>query len=198
MDNKKNITKDLSDEYPHNVGLGLDVVEIARMREILDRTPSFATRVFSKQEQEYCNSKPLPAAQYAMRFAAKEAVLKALGTGFSEGIGVLDVEVCRNAKGKPYAVLSGRAKQVALDAGIDEVPISLSYTHTEAVACACAITKKSQSAAQVHKNPMEELTKQFKETRNLLDEIDAANANGGNATNATNATNTTNAINAAN
>ncbi len=169
-DVEQNLDKTLSSEYPNNVGLGLDVVEIARMREILARTPSFAVRVFSKQEQEYCNSKPVPAVQYAMRFAAKEAVLKALGTGFSCGVGVRDIEVKHNAKGKPYVVLSGRASEIANDMGIEEIPISLSYTHTEAVACACAIQKKPQDETSA-KNPLDELTWQFKQTRDMLDDI---------------------------
>ena len=91
------------------VGLGLDVVEIERMRTILERTPSFAWRVFSEQERSYCEKKAVPAIHYATRFAAKEAVLKALGTGFAEGIGPRDIEVRRTPKGRPYAVLTGRA-----------------------------------------------------------------------------------------
>lgn len=154
------------------VGLGVDIVEIARMKAILSRTPSFKKKVFSEDEQAYCDSKGVPEIHYAMRFAAKEAVLKALGTGFSEGIGVLDVEVVRNAKGKPSVVLHGRAKEVAADLGVVELPLSLSYTHTEAVACAMAITAESVKAAEKRVDPMEELARQFKEARSLLDEMD--------------------------
>lgn len=168
-----NTAESLSNQYPANVGLGIDVVEIARMKEILARTPSFARRVFSQEEQDYCNSKPVPAAQYAMRFAAKEAVVKALGTGFSQGVGVRDIEVRKNARAKPYVVLTGGARAVADAANIEEIPISLSYTHTEAVACACAIAKDIQKATEAHKNPMEELALQFRQTRNMLDDIDA-------------------------
>ena len=64
-----------------SVGLGVDIVEIERMRRILDRTPSFAHKVFTDAEQDYCNRKGNPATHYAARFAAKEAVCKALGTG---------------------------------------------------------------------------------------------------------------------
>ena len=158
----------------NQVGLGIDVVEIDRMKKILTRTPSFAQRVFSKDEQTYCNSRTIPAAQYAMRFAAKEAVLKALNTSFTQGIGVRDIEVCRNAKGKYYINLAGRAKEIANKKNIDEIPISLSYTHKEAVACAIAIAKKSQEEAQERnrKDPMDELVQQFRQTRKMLDSID--------------------------
>ena len=125
------------------VGLGVDIVEIERMRKILKRSPAFARKVFSCEECCYCDATSQPEVHYATRFAAKEAVLKALGTGFSEGIGVRDVEVRRTSKGRPYAVLSGRAKQVAQSLGVRELPLSLSFTHTDAVACAMAITEGS-------------------------------------------------------
>ena len=155
------------------VGLGVDIVEIARMRRILVRTPSFARRVFSEAERAYCDGKPQPEVHYATRFAAKEAVVKALGTGFSHGVGVRDIEVRRTAKGRPYVVLTGRAREVAREQGVREIPLSLSFTHTEAVACAMAITEDSLVAAKKRVDPMEELASQFKEARSLLDELPA-------------------------
>ena len=130
------------------VGLGVDIVEIARMKKILERTPSFARKVFSCEECCYCEDTAAPEVHFATRFAAKEAVVKALGTGFTRGIGVRDIEVKRSSKGRPYVVLSGRAKQVAKELGVRELPISLSYTHTDAVACALAITEDSQKTAE--------------------------------------------------
>ena len=156
------------------VGLGVDIVEIERMRKILKRSPAFARKVFSAEERCYCDATAQPAVHYATRFAAKEAVLKALGTGFSRGIGVRDVEVRRTSKGRPYAVLTGRAKQVAQALGVRELPLSLSYTHTDAVACAMAITEGSVRAQQERRDPMEELARQFKEARIMLDDLDAA------------------------
>lgn len=153
------------------VGLGVDIVEIERMRTILARTPSFARKVFSEEERAYCDAKATPEIHYATRFAAKEAVLKALGTGFSAGIGPRDVEVRRAAKGRPYAVLHGRAKKVAAELGVRELPVSLSYTHAEAVACAMAITEGSVRAAEQRVDPMEDLARRFKEARNLLDDM---------------------------
>lgn len=154
-----------------NVGLGVDIVEIERMRKILQRSPAFAHRVYSAEECAYCDGTSMPEAHYATRFAAKEAVLKALGTGFSYGIHPRDVEVKRTSKGRPYAVLTGRAKDVATTMGVRELPLSLSYTHSEAVACAMAITESSVQAQEERKDPMEELTKKFKEARAMLDEI---------------------------
>ncbi|MBX9034930.1 holo-ACP synthase [Gordonibacter massiliensis (ex Traore et al. 2017)] len=159
------------DALEGQVGLGVDIVEIARMKAILARTPSFATRVFSDEERAYCEGTASPEVHFATRFAAKEAVVKALGTGFSRGIGVRDIEVRRNAKGRPYVVLSGRAKEIAHEQGVRELPISLSFTHAEAVACAMAITEDSLRAAEKRVDPMEELSKQFKEARSMLDEI---------------------------
>ena len=159
-------------EYDENsVGLGVDIVEIDRMKSILSRTPSFAERVFSPDERAYCDKMANPATHYALRFAAKEAVVKALGTGFSEGIGVRDIEVERAKNGRPIAKLSGRALEVAEIRGVRELSISLSYTHTDAVACAMAVTDASVKASEKRKDPMEELAKQFKEVRGMLDEL---------------------------
>lgn len=158
--------------YDENaVGLGVDIVEIDRMKRLLVRTPSFAERVFSPKERAYCDKMANPATHYALRFAAKEAVVKALGTGFSEGIGVRDIEVERAKNGRPFAKLSGRALEIAEKTGVRELSISLSYTHTDAVACAMAVTDASVRASEKRKDPMEELAKQFKEVRGMLDEL---------------------------
>ena len=153
------------------VGLGVDIVEIERMRRIIARTPSFVEKTFSEAERAYCDAKAAPEVHYATRFAAKEAVLKALGTGFAEGIWVRDVEVRRTSKGRPYVVLSGRAREIARERGVREIPLSLSYTHSEAVACAMAITEGAVDAAKKRVDPMEELAQQFKEARAMLDEL---------------------------
>lgn len=156
------------------VGLGIDIVDIARMERILERTPRFKVRVFTEGERAYCERTSHPATHYATRFAAKEAVLKALGTGFSNGIGPQDVEVVRTSKGRPVAKLHRRAAQEAKAQGVVDLPISLSFTHADAVACAMAITVDSLNAAAKRKDPMEELSRQFKEARLLLDDLPAA------------------------
>ena len=158
------------------VGLGVDIVEIARMKRIIERTPSFSQKVFSPEERAYCENKANPEVHYATRFAAKEAVLKALGVGFSRGIKASDVEVGRTSKGRPFTILHGRAKEIAEECGVLELPLSLSFTHHEAVACAMVITQDSVRIAEERIDPMEELAKQFKEARAILDEIDRPSA----------------------
>ena len=158
-----------------SVGLGVDIVEIERMGKILERSPAFAEKVYSAAERAYCDGHAHPEVHYATRFAAKEAVLKALGTGFSEGIGWLDVEVRRTSKGRPYVVLTGRAREL----GVREIPISLSYTHTDAVACAMAITEESVAAQERRRDPMEALTRQFKEARAMLDDLPGSGSSAG-------------------
>lgn len=153
------------------VGLGIDIVDISRMEQILQRTPSFPDRVFSEDECGYCRKTANPAAHFATRFAAKEAVLKALGTGFSAGIRPRDIEVRRNAKGQPRVALYNAAKAVAEEQGVVGLPVSLSFTHTEAVACAMAVTRSSVAAMRKRADPMKELAKQFREVRGLLDEL---------------------------
>lgn len=153
------------------VGLGVDIVEVERMASILERTPAFAERIFSEEERAYCDKMANPATHYALRFAAKEAVVKALGTGLAEGIGVRDIEVQRATNGRPSIKLTGRALEIANEQGVRDLSISLSYTHTDAVACAMAVTNASVKASEKRKDPMEELARQFKETRGILDEL---------------------------
>ena len=152
------------------VGSGVTIVEVARMKAVLERTPRFARRVFSAEECTFCERHARPEVPYALRFAAKSAVLKALGVGFEDGIGVRDVEVRVSAKGRPVAALSGAARRAAERLGVVDLPLSLSFTHTDAVACAIAITRASQHAAEERVDPKEELARQFKEARALLDE----------------------------
>lgn len=170
---EKTFAEDFADVFMDDpVSMGVDIVEIARMKAILARTPAFARRVFSAEECAYCDSTAAPANHYATRFAAKEAVLKALGTGFSAGIGPRDVEVVLNSRGKPSVRLHGKAKEIAAQAQVVEIPLSLSYTHHDAVACALALTKAPQPEQEQPESPAEQLARQFKEARSLLDELD--------------------------
>lgn len=159
------------DQAVTNVGLGVDMVEVARMEAILARTPSFASKVFSEGERAYCDGKARPAMHYAARFAAKEAVVKALGLGFSSGISVRDVEVVREEGGRPRVVLSGRAQEAARELGVTEVPVSLSHTATDAIACALALTADAARKQEPKLSPDEELAQQFKGARAMLDDL---------------------------
>ncbi len=162
----------MSLEVPGNqAGLGVDIVEINRMREILRRTPSFASKVFSAAECAYCDTKADPAASYAARFAAKEAVLKALGCGFAEGVGYHDVEVGLEESGRPFAKLYKKALEIYERKGIQEIALSLSHTSSDAIACAIALTEGSAVKPQDKVDSMTELARKFKEARSMLDDI---------------------------
>ena len=125
------------------LGLGVDIVEIDRMAAALARRPRLKERLFSEEEREYCDKRTRPEVHYALRFAAKEAVLKALGTGF-RGMRFCDVEVARETSGRPVPRLSGRAAERAAELGVIEMHLSLSFTHTTAVASAVAITEDNR------------------------------------------------------
>ena len=154
------------------IGIGTDITELARIKASYDRFGErFLQKILTPDELKLVPESPI--AYISGRFAAKEAAVKALGTGFTRGIGVRDIEVRRNAKGRPSVVLSGRAKEVAAEQVVRELPLSLSFTHTDAVACAMAITEDSLRAAEKRVDPMEELSRQFKEARSLLDDMDA-------------------------
>lgn len=153
-------------------GVGVDIVDIARIERAIGRNPHFAQRVFTEEERAYCERKPRPAEHYACRFAAREAVLKALGTGFSGGIGWQDVSVTRDEAGRPHAMLAGRAAEVAQAHGVEEIALSLSFTHDYAVANAVAITEATRPKQSEAPDPKAELAASFREARSLLDELE--------------------------
>ena len=119
-------------------GIGIDVVEVERiassMAEFGDR---FASRVFTEAERVYCESQKRPAIHYAARFAAKEAVAKALGTGIGQELGWLDMEIRRRESGEPEVFLSGDGEKFAKDNNVGQIKISL--THAQHYAAANAV-----------------------------------------------------------
>lgn len=117
---------------------GVDIVEIGRIRNSIEKLgESFLSRVFTELEIEYCEGKKaVKYMSYAARFAAKEAVSKALGTGISGGIGLKDIEVVNDENGKPFIHLHQRAKQKFEDIQGKELSISLSHCENYAVASA--------------------------------------------------------------
>ena len=117
------------------LSIGVDIIEVYRIRESIARTPRFVERVYTTAEREYCESKGVAAAQsYAARFAAKEAFLKALKTGWRGKITWRDIEVVSDADGVPDLVITGEAAVILKDRGADRVHISLSHTIDHAVA----------------------------------------------------------------
>lgn len=118
------------------ISIGIDIIEVRRIRETLARTPRFIERVFTTQEQDYCaNRGPAVCAQhFAARFAAKEAAFKALGTGWSGGVGWQEVEILRTASGAPTIVFHGQAERLFRQSGANRVHLSMSHTAEHAIA----------------------------------------------------------------
>lgn len=119
---------------------GVDLVEVRRIAEMLERHGErFSTRVFTDDEQAYAESGPRRRAErYAVRFACKEAVLKALGTGWKDGIAWRDIGVVREPSGAPRVRLTGRVAEIAAGLGLIEWQVSLSHTEAYAVASVIA------------------------------------------------------------
>jgi holo-[acyl-carrier protein] synthase len=116
-------------------GIGIDLVEVARVEDSFRKFPDrFERKMFTEIEREYCNRMPAPALHFAARFAAKEAFLKAIGTGKSHGIGWRDVGVRNLKSGQPVLELEGRARQLAAEYGVSISHISLTHTRTHAAA----------------------------------------------------------------
>lgn len=117
------------------VGVGIDIVEIDRLQAALEhRGDRFRQRTFSAAEIRYCDQRANKFQHYAARFAAKEALFKAIGTGWREGITWLDAEVHNQPNGKPQLVISGRALEVASQLGVSKIWISLTHTNRYASA----------------------------------------------------------------
>jgi holo-[acyl-carrier protein] synthase len=120
-------------------GLGVDICEIARMERALARHPTMRARVFTPEEITYCDGKARPAESFAGRFAAREAVIKALG-GY-RGRHWQDISVARHPSGAPAIALTGNAKRRADALGISRVLITFTHEKTNAVAFAVAVVE---------------------------------------------------------
>ena len=122
------------------LGIGIDIIEVSRIRSSLERHGErFHRKICTPAEAEYCTRMRDPAPFFAARFAAKEAVSKALGTGIGAACGWLDIEVRRKASGEPFIVLHAAGAETAKRLGIAQVLVSLSHTEhyaaAQAVAC---------------------------------------------------------------
>jgi len=116
-------------------GIGTDIVKISRVEELISRYGDrFLKRLFLPAEISYCQSKKRPAIHFAARFAAKEAMLKALGTGLSQGISWKNIEVCRRPGAAPEFSFSGRVAELCRERDINGSMISLSHEQEFALA----------------------------------------------------------------
>ena len=117
------------------ISIGIDIIEVRRVRETIERTPRFAERVFTAAERAYCESRGAVAGQhYAARFAAKEAALKALQTGWSGGLSWQDIEVTAKESGAPVILFHGRARELYEQSGATAAHLSIAHTTEHAVA----------------------------------------------------------------
>ena len=117
------------------VGLGVDMEEVSRIREVISRHGRiFLDRVFTAGEVAYCARHRDPAERYAARFAAKEAMMKALGTGWSKGVRWRDIEVMRQPGGRPTILLHGAAREHAERMGARHINLSLTHSGNFALA----------------------------------------------------------------
>jgi len=117
------------------IGTGIDLVECARIQRALERFGDrFLQRVFTEGEIAYSMSMKFPARHLAARFAAKEAVSKAFGTGIGKGMSWRDIDIRKKESGEPFLVFSGLAKQLAAERGVTAALVTLSHTEHHAMA----------------------------------------------------------------
>jgi len=124
--------------------VGVDLIEIARVRRALERYPAFRERCFTEAERAYCDSRPNPPQHYAARFAGKEAIGKALGFGVARAFAWREVEIV--GRPKPGVTLSGRLQAWAVRVGAG--PIDLSMSHSRELATAVAVAEGGSQNAK--------------------------------------------------
>jgi holo-[acyl-carrier protein] synthase len=117
------------------VGLGIDVAEVSRIQAVIEaQRERFLRRVYTLDEVAYCEQFKNKYERYAGRFAVKEAAMKALGTGWSNGVRWVDVEVVRHPSGRPSLALKGQAKKIADTMGVKNILVTISHTTEQAIA----------------------------------------------------------------
>ncbi|MHB8846733.1 MAG: holo-ACP synthase [Nitrospirota bacterium] len=132
------------------IGIGVDLVKISRLEKAGNGHPGFLERVFTEKEREYCNRQKFPPQHYAARFASKEAILKAFGTGLSAGMKWTDIEVLHGVGGGPIVNLTGIARDHADLKGVKQILLSYSHDEGYAVANAVLIGGARYGATEVH------------------------------------------------
>jgi holo-[acyl-carrier protein] synthase len=117
------------------VGMGVDIAEVPRIQSAIERHGEpFLRRVFTPGERSYCDQFKNKYERYAGRFAAKEAAMKALGTGWRRGVRWVDFEVVRESGGRPTIALHGEAAKIASHMGVHRVSLSITHTESQALA----------------------------------------------------------------
>src|ERR1700688_1098065 len=117
------------------VGTGIDIEEVSRVRASIERFGDrFLHRIYTEGERRYCDSKANRVERYAARFAAKEAAMKAIGTGWNRGVSFRDIEVCRQPGGRPTIAFHGKSAEFAAKLGTARISLSISHTAQYAIA----------------------------------------------------------------
>ena len=125
------------------VGIGTDIIECLRIAQMIERHGElFITRVYTQTEIQYCQSRKQATQHFAGRWAAKEAILKALGTGWRRGISWRDIEIRNESGGRPVVALRGGARDIVESRGITQMLISISHCRSHATAYALAVGRE--------------------------------------------------------
>ena len=127
------------------IGIGTDITECPRIgRMILEHGEQFLRRVYTEREIDYCNARKLSTEHFAGRWAAKEAVLKAMGTGWIRGVSWSDIEILNETGGAPKVMLHGETRDIAESRGVGEILVTISHCRTYATAYAIAMKAQDQ------------------------------------------------------
>ena len=131
------------------IGIGTDIVEVLRIAQMIERHGElFLNRVFTPREIAYCSARKAATQHYAGRWAAKEAILKALGTGWARGIQWRDMEIRNDGAGRPRVALAGGARDMCEQLGIGDMLVSISHCRTHATAFAVALSAELPDAEE--------------------------------------------------
>ncbi|MBW7897666.1 Holo-[acyl-carrier-protein] synthase [Candidatus Brocadiaceae bacterium B188] len=124
--------------------VGIDIIEIKRIERLFSANENFLRRIYTEKEVEYCKQRKNKYQHYAARFASKEAMFKALGTGWADKMKWTDIELLNDEKGRPYLNLYGSVKELADKKQIGNISVSLSHCHDYAIAQVLLVPKKEE------------------------------------------------------
>ena len=129
-----------------NILHGIDLVDFPRIEQMIQRHGGrFVNRIFTQKEQQYANANKNTIEKFAGRFAAKEAVLKLIGTGWRGKIAWTDIEIINTSSGQPKVNISGEVKKIADSLGVTDIKISITHTANFAIASAVALTNSDET-----------------------------------------------------
>lgn len=138
---------------PEFIGLGTDITECLRIARMIERHGElFIDRVYTPEEIRYCQGRKQATQHYAGRWAAKEAILKALGAGWRQGISWRDIEIRNEAGGRPVVAVRGGVRDIVEQLGVAEIHVSISHCRSHATATAIALGREKRPIAPTEKH----------------------------------------------